>query len=125
MPRVCRCLSIYSLLVNGVAVGRRSKILDWLSTTKYLAHHRYIRKNSVPGSGKWLLAKKEFQEWNLAEISSIVWLRGLRKLPPFPLLTKILISIASGLGQDVSKVRHNERLCPRDYMLTIHAQAPS
>lgn len=33
----------------------------------------------LPNSGQWLVQKKEFVEWRKSSVSSVLWLRGIRK----------------------------------------------
>ncbi|KAK0110256.1 hypothetical protein ONS96_001878 [Cadophora gregata f. sp. sojae] len=53
------------------------RIFEWLSTVEYRSHHRGIAKSLLPGSGKWLLEKREFSDWMSRSTSSILWLHGI------------------------------------------------
>ncbi|KAH7409627.1 hypothetical protein BKA64DRAFT_705387 [Cadophora sp. MPI-SDFR-AT-0126] len=55
----------------------RLKIFEWLSTVEYRSHHRSKAKTLLPGSGQWLLKKREFIEWISRSTSSILWLHGI------------------------------------------------
>jgi hypothetical protein len=38
-----------------------------------------VKKQRLDGTGQWLIAKAEFQEWPKSSESSILWLHGIRK----------------------------------------------
>ena len=58
---------------------RRTEILEWLSQTKYQAHHRVVSEQRLEGTGHWLLAKDEFVQWRASAESCLLWLHGIRK----------------------------------------------
>jgi hypothetical protein len=51
----------------------------WLSSAEFGAHHLSVKKQRLDGTGQWLLAKAEFQEWQKSSESSMLWLHGIRK----------------------------------------------
>jgi hypothetical protein len=55
----------------------RMKIFEWLSSVRYVSHHRAKLKVLLPGSGQWLLKKQEFLKWFDSSSSSILWLHGI------------------------------------------------
>lgn len=55
----------------------RTKVFEWLSSARYMSHHRSKVKALLPGSGRWLFRKPEFQEWYSSSSSSILWLHGI------------------------------------------------
>ena len=64
---------------NSVIEKTRQEILHWMSTIPYREHHRTISRDILPNSGLWLLKKPEYVEWRKSSLSSVLWLRGIRK----------------------------------------------
>jgi hypothetical protein len=64
------------------SVSERLQVFEWLSSVKYMTHHRIKFKVLLPGSGQWLFEKQEFLEWRKSSVSSILWLHGIRELLP-------------------------------------------
>ncbi|PVH80192.1 hypothetical protein DL98DRAFT_208852 [Cadophora sp. DSE1049] len=64
-------------LNDNLKEEERLKIFEWLSTVEYRSHHRSKAKSLLPGSGQWLLKKREFSEWMSRSTSSILWLHGI------------------------------------------------
>ena len=64
-------------LNDNLKEEERLKIFEWLSTVEYRSHHRSKAKTLLPGSGRWLLKKREFGEWMNRSTSSILWLHGI------------------------------------------------
>jgi hypothetical protein len=62
--------------------SERLHVFEWLSSVKYMTHHRIKFKALLPGSGQWLFEKQEFLEWRKSSVSSILWLHGIRELLP-------------------------------------------
>lgn len=65
------------VLSDNLKEEERLKIFEWLSTVEYRSHHRSKAKTLLPGSGQWLLEKREFGEWMNRSTSSILWLHGI------------------------------------------------
>ncbi|KAK8244861.1 hypothetical protein HDK77DRAFT_426805 [Phyllosticta capitalensis] len=63
-------------IYNYVDEERQVKILDSISKILHNSHHDFAAKGRLPGSGEWLFEKPEFQSWQEATSSSIIWLRG-------------------------------------------------
>lgn len=55
----------------------RVKILNATSTIPHPAHHRTIAKNRLAASGRWLLEKRTFLDWQMNSCSSVLWLHGI------------------------------------------------
>jgi ankyrin repeat protein len=53
------------------------KILDWLSKTKYLDHHRSQRNLRSAGTGTWLLNHAEYISWYSKSWSSTLLVHGI------------------------------------------------
>lgn len=64
-------------LNDNLKQEERLKIFEWLSTVEYRSYHRSKAKTLLPGSGQWLLEKREFGEWMNRSTSSILWLHGI------------------------------------------------
>jgi septal ring factor EnvC (AmiA/AmiB activator) len=73
-----RIISVVST-TNGVVEQERRKIMRWLSTEQYTAHHKTIARTRLPGSGLWLFKKLEYQKWWESSLCSLLWLHGDRK----------------------------------------------
>lgn len=55
----------------------RRKLLVWLSSDTYSAHHESTYKHIVPGTAQWILSQKSYQEWQVSSACSILWLHGM------------------------------------------------
>lgn len=55
---------------------KRLKILEWLSTVKFMDHHAFSSGRRQKRTGEWLLQNRKFQGWSTSKDSSILWLRG-------------------------------------------------
>lgn len=104
MPVACRRLSenhywrrIADLIVN--VESERRDMLKWLSTIQHATHHKTMGKDFLPGSGNWLLQKKEFVEWRQESSSSILWLHGIREYSTIAENSGIAHDSSSGLGK--------------------------
>lgn len=55
----------------------------------------------LENTGQWLLKKKQFREWRSTNVSSVLWLHGIRKLAcGFALkLIHVLTYDAAGAGK--------------------------
>jgi hypothetical protein len=62
--------------------AKRQELSRWLSTVPCNAHHKEMGVGFLPYSGRWLIQKKEFVEWRKSSVSSVLWLRGIRKFHP-------------------------------------------
>lgn len=69
------------IVISLVTVSNRSQILEWISTIPYTSHHKRISEGRLDGTGEWLLAKKEYQDWRASSTSKLLLLRGIRKSP--------------------------------------------
>jgi hypothetical protein len=63
---------------NWNIVTRRKEILTWLSSMKYINHHREIQKGLVENTGEWLFDHPDFLEWERSQESRVLWLHGIR-----------------------------------------------
>lgn len=69
---------------NFLSGKERLELLQWMSDIKYMDHHDDLsNKRLLPGSGQWLLESQNFIEWQQSSTSSILWLHGIRKCPPY------------------------------------------
>lgn len=66
-------------ITKGVIEEERRKIMRWLSTEQYTAHHKTIAKTRLPSSGLWVLQKFAYQKWRKSSLCSLLWLHGDRK----------------------------------------------
>ena len=71
----------YSFRVGGSGLwflaSKRAEILRWTSPEPYNQHHEQIKKDVLPGTGKWLLSDPVFNKWKKESASSILWLHGI------------------------------------------------
>ena len=58
----------------------RKKLFHWISEIEYRSHHEDLSKDLLPDSGRWLLEDREFIDWSQSNVSSILWLHGIRKV---------------------------------------------
>ncbi|KAF8541975.1 hypothetical protein BDD12DRAFT_775371, partial [Trichophaea hybrida] len=58
-------------------VSKRSQILEWISIIPYTSHHKRISEERLEGTGEWLLARKEYQDWRASSASKMLLLRGI------------------------------------------------
>lgn len=56
------------------------KILEWLSKIEYIKHHRNALDGILKDTGGWLVNRQEFRQWQSCNVSSILWLHGIRRL---------------------------------------------
>ncbi|KAI9888993.1 MAG: hypothetical protein M1814_006051 [Vezdaea aestivalis] len=66
-----------SELHDELQLSKRREILKWISIIPYEQHHENIRRDRLEESGRWLLQKDEFSEWEKSSASSILWLHGI------------------------------------------------
>jgi hypothetical protein len=45
----------------------------------YEKHHKHAIEGLLEDTGKWLLDKPEFREWQLSSTSGVLWLHGIRE----------------------------------------------
>jgi ankyrin repeat domain-containing protein 50 len=57
----------------------RRKILQWASDIACQDHHNLARNGRTPDTGEWLLRHKNYERWQSASESMILWLHGIRK----------------------------------------------
>ncbi|KAJ5767256.1 uncharacterized protein N7511_004872 [Penicillium nucicola] len=62
-------------LLQQVDEKEHTEMLEWISTIPFGENHNNIREQRTPGTGKWLLQNKSFNEWEKVK-SSIFWLQG-------------------------------------------------
>lgn len=67
-----------------MADAERTEILKWLSKVEYAKHHLNASEGRVEGTGEWLFGKKKFLDWRKSSASTILWLRGIRKILTIP-----------------------------------------
>ena len=64
-------------MLTVISVGsERVEILRWLSPQPYMKHHQQIKKQALPGSGRWLLRDPLYIQWYKQSVSSLLWLHG-------------------------------------------------
>ena len=79
--------------------NERAKVFSWMSKIDYKSHHDNLSKGLLAHSGQWLLKSQQFIEWGQSSMSSIFWLHGIRKRPPYS--TPLAINpIDSWFGKD-------------------------
>jgi hypothetical protein len=66
-------------ITKGLTEEERRRIMRWLSTEQYTAHHKTIAGTRLPSSGLWLFKKSEYQRWRKSSLCSLLWLHGDRK----------------------------------------------
>jgi len=78
------CIAIICLakITKGLAEEERRRVMRWLSTEQYTAHHKTIAGTRLPSSGSWLFKKFEYQRWRKSSLCSLLWLHGDRKCIP-------------------------------------------
>ena len=42
-------------------------------------HYEDAREDILEGTGQWLFDKPEYLDWATSSVSSVLWLRGIRK----------------------------------------------
>jgi hypothetical protein len=57
---------------------QRDKILDWISPIRQWNRREELK--SLQGTGEWLFADKNYQEWHQRDDSGLVWLHGKSRL---------------------------------------------
>ncbi|PGH18939.1 hypothetical protein AJ80_04266 [Polytolypa hystricis UAMH7299] len=62
---------------DNLEINARIGILKSISPIPYASHHKSVRKDRLNGSGQWLLAKQEYQEWRSDSSPSVIWLHGI------------------------------------------------
>ncbi|KAK2811930.1 hypothetical protein FQN50_001637 [Emmonsiellopsis sp. PD_5] len=55
----------------------RGKILNWVSGTPYLDHHRVARTGRTKDTGEWLFKHGNYHHWETSDESMILWLHGI------------------------------------------------
>jgi hypothetical protein len=45
----------------------------------YEKHHKHAMEGLLEDTGKWLLDKPEFREWQFSSTSGALWLHGIRE----------------------------------------------
>ncbi|KAL0631450.1 hypothetical protein Q9L58_009682 [Maublancomyces gigas] len=66
--------------VQDITDNKRLDILNWLSDVSFKKHHGFYKSLCIKGSGRWLLAKNSFRNWNDSDVSALLWLRGSAEL---------------------------------------------
>ena len=75
----CIVIICFATITKGLAEDERRRIMRWLSTEQYTAHHKTIAGSRLPSSGLWLFKKSEYQRWRKSSLCSVLWLHGDRK----------------------------------------------
>jgi hypothetical protein len=65
--------------IAALSSDEKISIINWLSSLKYIKHHRDVYSKVQKDTGTWLLEKVVFLTWELGSESSILWLHGIRK----------------------------------------------
>lgn len=55
----------------------KQRLLRWLSSTQYRAHHQTMARDLLPQSGAWLFDSIEYRTWEPSQASCILWLHGI------------------------------------------------
>ncbi|KAK2767853.1 hypothetical protein FQN53_006444 [Emmonsiellopsis sp. PD_33] len=55
----------------------RGKILNWVSDTPYLDHHRVASNGRTKDTGAWLSKHGNYRQWETSDESMILWLHGI------------------------------------------------
>ncbi|KAK2784701.1 hypothetical protein FQN52_008929 [Onygenales sp. PD_12] len=55
----------------------RGKILNWVSDTPYLDHHRVASNGRTKDTGGWLSKHGNYRQWETSDESMILWLHGI------------------------------------------------
>jgi len=63
--------------VSGSSRSRRSKILEWISTTPYTSHHKRISDGRLEGTCEWIFENAEYCAWRTSGVSMLLLLRGI------------------------------------------------
>jgi ankyrin repeat protein len=74
---VNRTAELTAIADKAVQEQEYVKILDWLSKTRYLDHHRSQRNLRSPGTGTWLLNHAEYISWHSKSLSSTLLVHGI------------------------------------------------
>jgi ankyrin repeat protein len=74
---VNRTAELAAIADKAVQEQEYVKILDWLSKTRYLDHHRSQRNLRSPGTGTWLLNHAEYISWHSKSLSSTLLVHGI------------------------------------------------
>ena len=75
----CIVIICFATITKGLTEDERRRIMRWLSTEQYTAHHKTIAGSRLPSSGLWLFKKSEYQRWRKSSLCSVLWLHGDRK----------------------------------------------
>jgi hypothetical protein len=59
---------------------KRNKIGTWLNAPDPSHTHRRLLDEHHEGTGRWFLESEELEQWKKSP-SSVLWVRGIRKLP--------------------------------------------
>lgn len=57
-------------------VDRRNEIMAWLNKADPSSNHQAACQKHEPGTGKWIIDRKEFKDWE-AGGNSILWVHGI------------------------------------------------
>jgi hypothetical protein len=68
----------------------KAKLLDRLSTYDYISVLKRIRRKRYSTTCSWLSETKAFKDWLEDSKSGILWLSGIRKIPPMNSFHKCL-----------------------------------
>lgn len=77
MLSYCRQATQIEELHDSLKSDERRKLLSWLSTINYRAHHKAMGVGFLPNSGRWLLENEAFLNWRESSVPSILWLHGI------------------------------------------------
>jgi len=67
------------ILEEGAADGRRTKILDWISTSKHTHRQDILRRSRTKNTGDWLLHKDEYIAWRTGlSPHNVLWCNGIQ-----------------------------------------------
>ena len=64
--------------------------IKWLSNIDYAAVHQEVRKDRLEGTGRWLLAKPEYQRWSSSQTSNVLWLNGILGMGKTKLISTVV-----------------------------------
>lgn len=73
---VCRMASRVGLIEDCLNVAERGRILSWLSSEPYQQHHQQVKRQTLQGTGQWLLQDPIYAKWLQDSSSSLLWLHG-------------------------------------------------
>lgn len=74
IKRIVDHTSITAQVLPGT---QRLQLLQWLSPVSFSSHHKRYSKNTLSGSGQWLLNHDRYLHWRNTSSSSIFLLHGI------------------------------------------------